>query len=127
MSSSSFSKLNCLTGIAGAAMVAIVLAADPASAQPVDETVKVAFAYHPGDPAEKIYTHLQAIARDACTDHGSRSLRRNMAEKACARDLLDRAVAGIDRADLAQLHHNSLATFASNQSTTAQPVELAAR
>ncbi len=66
------SKLNSLTGIIGAALVAVALSAHPAEAQVVKETVKVAFAYHPEDPAEKIYSHLQSVARDACTVHGSR-------------------------------------------------------
>jgi UrcA family protein len=106
------SKLNSLTGIAGAALVAIVLGAHPCTAQTIGKTVKVAFAYHPADPAGKIYSHLQSVARDACVVHGSRSLRIDAQERACMRELLDKAVASIGRADLARLHGDSLAAYA---------------
>jgi UrcA family protein len=108
------SKLNSLTGIAGAVLVAVALTAHPAAAQTVSERVKVAFTYHPEDPAEKIYSHLQSAARDACTVHGSRSLRLDLYERACTRELLDRAVAGIGRPDLAQLNDANLATYVAN-------------
>lgn len=122
------SKLNSLTGIAGALLVATVLGAHPSAAQTVSETVKVAFAYHPEDPAEKIYSHLQSVARDACTVHGSRSLRLDMYERACTRELLDRAVAGIGRADLAQLNDASLAAYADiAPAKTPAPLAISAR
>ena len=108
------SKLNSLTGIAGAVLVAVALTAHPAAAQTVSETVKIAFTYHPEDSAEKIYSHLQSAAREACTVHGSRSLRLDLYARACTRDLLDRAVSGIGRADLAQLNDANLATYAAN-------------
>ena len=112
-------KLNSLTGIAGAVLVAVACNAHPAAAQAVSERVKVAFAYHPEDPAEKIYSQLQAVARTACTVHGSRSLRLDLYERACTRDLLGRAVANIGRADLAQLNDASLAAFATNEAAKA--------
>jgi UrcA family protein len=119
------SKLNSLTGIAGAALVAVALTAHPAAAQTVQETVKVAFAYHPDDPAEKIYAHLQAVARNACAVHGSRSLRIDMYERACTRELLDKAVSGIGRNDIARLHQANSAAFAANDD--AASLALAAR
>ena len=77
--------------------------------------VHVAFAYHPQDSAEAIYAHLQATARDACTDSGSRSLQLKAHEDACARDLLAKAVTQIGRADLAEVsaaHRTPLALAA---------------
>ena len=122
------SKLNSLTGIAGAVLVAVALAAHPASAQTVSETVKVTFAYHPEESAEKIYSHLQAVAREACTVHGSRSLRLELYERACARELLEKAVSNIGRADLASLNTASLADYAANDAAkTPSPVALSTR
>jgi hypothetical protein len=66
--------------------------------------IEVRFAYHPGDPAEAIYAHLAAQAHDACASHGSRSLRMQAYETACARNLLTKAVTRIGRADLAELN-----------------------
>ncbi len=113
------SRLNSLTGLAGAVLVAVALTAHPAAAQTVSETVKIAFTYHPEDSAEKIYSHLQSTAREACTVHGSRSLRLDLYERACTRELLDRAVSGIGRADLAQLNDANRATYAANDAAKA--------
>lgn len=66
--------------------------------------LRVAFTYHPEDPAERIYAHLQATARDACADHGSRSLKLQAYEAVCARNLLNKAVDRIGRADITELN-----------------------
>lgn len=114
-------KLNVLTGIAGAVLVAAVLGPNPGAAQAARETIKVPFAYHPADTAERIYSHLQAVAHNACADRSSRSLRLAWDENACASDLLARAVARIGRSDLAALHQ------AQGAAKDASPVAIARR
>jgi UrcA family protein len=99
---------------AAALLLAGLLTPHPATAQSQRSlsSIRVAFAYHPEDSAEAIYAHLQATARDACTDSGSRSLKLHAYEKACARDLLAKAVAQIGRADLAELNAANTAPLA---------------
>ena len=93
-----------------AGVLALLLAAgltpDAASAQAPHTLaeLRVAFAYHPDDPAEAIYAHLRATARDACATHGSRSLKLQAYDDACARALLSQAVTQIGRANLADLN-----------------------
>ncbi|HVY88004.1 MAG TPA: hypothetical protein VG942_04000 [Hyphomonadaceae bacterium] len=89
--------------MAGATGAPSALAEAPATTE-----LKVEFTYQTGAPASVIYADLERTARDACRASGTRSLRQQLQEKACARDLLNSAVTRVGRADVAQLHQNQL-------------------
>ena len=97
--------------------VALVLMAGaflaPQNASAETRTFRVAFPYYKSAPAEKIYTDFQRKADMACREDSIRPLSFRRLEKACAAELLDKAVTKLGRADVAALHQGQLAQIAS--------------
>jgi UrcA family protein len=86
------------------AVVVVAVSAAPATAETRTTQIHARMAFNPEEPAELIYARLAAQARAACErgDSGKPS-RFDRDERACAADLLDKAVRQINRADLLAL------------------------
>ncbi len=90
-----------VAAIAGCAVIAVT----PASrADAARETVSVGFRYDAGKPALDNYLAFVRQAERACTISNGQRLASRWIDRACVEDLLDKAVARMDRPQLAAIH-----------------------
>lgn len=100
-----------LSAVALVVMTAAFIAPHTASADTGD--LRVPFSYDKSAPAEKIYSEFRVRAMMVCKEDSPRPISLRAAEKRCAADLLDKAVAKLGRADVATLHQGGTALIAS--------------
>lgn len=88
-------------------MMTVPLSAPKAFADPARGgvlQVKAAFAYNPSASVAEIYADLARTSELACSTPGPRPISLRKLDKACATDLLAKAVTRIGRTDVAALH-----------------------
>lgn len=84
-------------------LCAFALAA-PATAERADE-IKVTFEYRSDLAPAQNYSEFQRLALRECRSSTRRTLAELKHERACANALLDKAVARLNRLELADVHH----------------------
>jgi len=98
-----------MIAIRGLAALAVLgttaLAVSPrAASEPGRETFTLTFRYDAEKSPLDNYVAFARQAERACAAPGLRPLEQREHDRACVEDLLDRMVAGMGRADLAELH-----------------------
>lgn len=93
-----------------------ISSAPAASAQSTE--FKARFSYDRNAAAPAVYAGLVRDAEKACTTPGVRSVRLQRIDTTCTADLLDKVVARIGRADIAELHHRTPYEVAGNRAET---------
>lgn len=92
-------------------IMAVPLAAPRAFAEggktPDVTAITARFAYDPSAPAAEIYAGLAHRAQGACATPGPRPISLRKFDRACAADLLAKAVERIGRMDLAAVHDHA--------------------
>lgn len=71
--------------------------------------ISVAFSYDPNAAAERIYSDLHRVARNACKHNGDRLMVMRLGDKKCVAEMIDSGVAQFGRADIAELHKGRIA------------------
>ena len=105
-----FVRKSALISLLGTAFLASALAASPAQAQSPSQSpswnqyVTADFRYNPDASVKSNYRTFRIIAKRACRSTGPGVASASAKRKACLADLMDRAVASTQRADMADLH-----------------------
>lgn len=105
-----------VAAIAGAAAIAV---APRSAAEPGREPFTIEARYDASRSALDNYIGFARLIQRACEAHGVRSLEAREQERACVLETLDRLVAGMDRAELAEVHEARIGRRADSSRTLA--------
>ncbi len=85
-------------------VMAVFLGPASAHAETPGRTFQVKFTYNAKASAADIYSDLQLTARKACDKVYARSVIKRHVIRACAKEVVSKGVAMLDRPDIAMLH-----------------------